>query len=411
MSTQPNPTPKQPAEDVLRSFPPRPSVRRLRPRVVALLLCTLVLVVVGRLIFKIFDQHVAPAADELRGARLRATDDMLQRNPVGMLPSDYSFLPPPMKAEPPTPPPTQPVEHDEEPEIDPEALKRLEILRKEKLAALDSPIVFEGHRDEHRAPRTTHPSLNADTTIPSDEIFAYSSDQLARSDAHNRRFLRDAANVKTRVNASLQPPRSPYELKAGAIIPAALVTAINSDLPGDVIGQVTANVYDSVSGRYLLVPQGTRMIGKYNSEVLNGQNRVLIAWQRLIFPNGYSIVLEAMPGTDAAGVSGMADQVDYHASQLANATLWSTLVALAGNFAGNVNRDQQELAITANTVTQQSARVAQRIIDRELNIKPTILIRAGMPLNVLVNRDLPLAPYEQLGLRHRGINRIGRIGR
>ena len=411
MSTQPNPTPKQPAEDVLRSFPPRPSVRRLRPRVVALLLFTLVLVVVGRLIFKIFDQHVAPAADELRGARLRATDDMLQRNPVGMLPSDYSFLPPPMKAEPPTPPPTQPVEDDEEPEIDPEALKRLEILRKEKLAALDSPIVFEGHRDEHRAPRTTHLSLNADTTIPSDELFAYSSDQLARSDAHNRRFLRDAANVKTRVNASLQPPRSPYELKAGAIIPAALVTAINSDLPGDVIGQVTANVYDSVSGRYLLVPQGTRMIGKYNSEVLNGQNRVLIAWQRLIFPNGFSIVLEAMPGTDAAGVSGMADQVDYHASQLANATLWSTLVALAGNFAGKVNRDQQELAITANTVTQQSARVAQRIIDRELNIKPTILIRAGMPLNVLVNRDLPLAPYEQLGVRHRGINRIGRIGR
>ncbi len=399
MDTKPDPTTKRSADEVLRAYPPPPPVRRLRPRAVALILGALALLFCGRMTVKLFDRQVAPD-DQLSGARLRASDDMLQRGPIGQLPTDYSFIPP-------EPPPPEPLvelpapEVAEEPaELTAEQRRRLEALRQEMEDALDSPICFAGTRITQPAPQ---PPTVA-TSFPPAGMFPNPDDspldQHSRSDAHNRAFLREAANVQTRVDATLEPLRSPYELKAGAIIPAALVTAINSDLPGDVIGQVTANVFDSVTGRYLLVPQGARMIGRYNSEVLNGQNRVLIAWQRLILPNGNSIVLDAMPGTDAAGVAGMADRVDYHGANLAGATLLSTLVALGGNFAANVNREQHELAITANTVAEQASRVAQRIIDRELDIKPTILIRAGLPLNVLVNRDLALAPYEPLSDRH-----------
>ncbi|MGD8450914.1 MAG: TrbI/VirB10 family protein [Phycisphaerae bacterium] len=396
MDTKPDPTTRRPVDEVLRAYPPLPRVRRLKPRAVALILGALALLFCGRMTVKLFD-HQVESDDQFSGTRLRATDDMLQRGPIGQLPTDYSFIPP-------EPPPPEPVVElpahetvEEPPELSAEQRRRLEALRQEMENALDSPICFAGTRIAQ--PVSQQPTIGM--PFQRDEAFPdmgdVASDQRPRSDAHNRAFLREVANVKTRVDSALELPCSPYELKAGAIIPAALVTAINSDLPGDVIGQVTANVYDSVTGRHLLVPQGTRMIGRYNSEVLNGQNRVLIAWQRLIFPNGSSIILEAMPGTDAAGVSGMADRVDYHGAQLAGATLLSTLVALGGNFAADVNREQQELAIVANTVAEQASRVAQRIIDRELDIKPTILIRAGLPLNVLVNRDLELAPYAPRG--------------
>jgi type IV secretion system protein VirB10 len=337
----------------------------------------------------------------LISSQIRASDDMLQRSPIGQLPGDYTFLPPepePAAPEPAVtevaPAPTEP-EPQAEPEIDPDTQRRLEALRKEMEAAMDSPVVFANVQPAATVTAPTPVTTPTVSVEPHAQPHAPSDEHGPRSDAHNRAFLQAAANVRTRVAARMESPWSPYELQAGTIIPAALVTGINSDLPGDVIGQVTANVFDSVSGRYLLVPQGTRMIGKYNSEVLNGQNRVLVAWQRLILPNGRSIVLEAMPGTDPVGVAGMADLVDYHLDRLATATLVSTFVALGGNFAANTDRQQnQELAVVANTVAQQSSRVAQRIIDRELNVKPTIMIRSGIPLNVLVNRDLELEPYQ-----------------
>jgi len=170
----------------------------------------------------------------------------------------------------------------------------------------------------------------------------------------------------------------------------------NSDLPGHIVGQVTNHVYDSIAGRHLLVPQGSRLVGRYDNEVLNGQNRILIIWQRLILPNGNSIVIDPMPGTDAAGVSGIADRVDYHAARLAGATLLSTLIALGGNLAANANQSDEQAAITAQTITEQASRVGGRIIDRELEVKPTITIRAGMPINVLVVKDMKLEPYGDL---------------
>lgn len=173
------------------------------------------------------------------------------------------------------------------------------------------------------------------------------------------------------------------------------MTAVNSDLPGSVVGIVTTNIYDSARGRYLLIPQGARLVGHYDHHVLNGQNRILMIWQRLVLPNGDSMVIDPMPGTDSTGVSGMADRVDYHIAQLARATLLSTLVALGGNLAADTTRSEGQAAIAAQTLAQQASRVGQRIVDRELDVKPTITIRSGMPFNVLVVKDLELVPYHE----------------
>ncbi|MGH7083772.1 MAG: TrbI/VirB10 family protein, partial [Acetobacteraceae bacterium] len=130
-----------------------------------------------------------------------------------------------------------------------------------------------------------------------------------------------------------QKPLSPYEVQAGTIVPAALITAVNSDLPGDVIAQVTENVYDTATGHYLLIPQGTRLYGRYDSLISFAQSRALIVWNRLILPNGNSIDLHGMIGTDATGASGLNDQVNAHnwalIASLGTATLLSFAPSLA----------------------------------------------------------------------------------
>jgi len=219
---------------------------------------------------------------------------------------------------------------------------------------------------------------------------------LAENDQQDKEaFLTQAAAVEPYLNKPLLTPVSKYELKAGSVIPGALVTAINTDLPGEVIGEVTQNVYDSVTGNYLLIPQGSRLLGTYQSLVSNGQNRALLVWQRLIYPNGNSIVLDGMPGTDQTGQAGLADKVDYHLGKLAEATALTTALAYAGNLArnpqstsGNGNQD-----VVGDSVAQQANRIGEKIIDRQLDLQPTITIRSGWPLRVLVNKDMLLVPY------------------
>lgn len=394
MGEHSTPTPKRPADDVLRAYSPRPAVRRLNRAAIALIFLAVGLLFGGRMIVGLFNRYAEQIREEERErARLRAPDDAVERSLIGKLPADYTFTIPP----PPPPKPEPPKEEEkpqEPPPIDPELQKRLEAQRREQEVAINSPIQF--------------PNVNAMSPDPSPDNALAPHDAFATGfgsrttefgrelpyDAQQRKFFRDATDVQTYVPSRFLPPRSPYEIKGGTIIRAALITPINTDLPGDVIGQVTANLYDTVTGRYLLIPQGSKLIGRYNSEVLKGHDRALIAWQRLILPNGYSIVLEAMPGTDAAGVAGMADQVDWHTKQLAGATLLSTLIALGGNLAAGITPDNRELSIVAETVAQDASRVGQRVVDRELDRRPTIIVRAGMPFNVLVNKDLVLAPYE-----------------
>lgn len=210
----------------------------------------------------------------------------------------------------------------------------------------------------------------------------------ANAQDEKTRFLTEAAQVEPYLRKPLVEPVSDFELKAGSFIPAALITAINSDLPGDVIAQVSQNVFDTRSGAYLLIPQGTRILGKYQSLVSNGQNRALIVWTRLVMPNGNSIVLDGMPGTDQTGAAGAEDQVDYHLDKLAAAATLSTAIAYGGNLARDDGSGQDERDVIGDTVAQQASRIGGKIIDRQLDVQPTIKIRQGYPLNVLVNKDM-----------------------
>jgi len=178
-------------------------------------------------------------------------------------------------------------------------------------------------------------------------------------------------------------------------IPAALITGIRSDLPGQITAQVTESIFDSPTGRIKLVPQGARLIGVYDSQVAFGQSRVLLVWTRLIMPNGRSIVLERQQGADAGGYSGLEDEVDNHWAELVKAALLSTLLGVgaelgSGADTGSNTNILQALRLgAANSLNQ----TGQQVVRRNLNIQPTLTIRPGFAVRVMVNRDLVLEPY------------------
>jgi type IV secretion system protein VirB10 len=198
------------------------------------------------------------------------------------------------------------------------------------------------------------------------------------------------------LNQPLVLPRSPYEVKAGTIIPTTLITGINSDLPGQIIGQVRENVYDTVTGEYLLVPQGSRLIATYDSAVAFGQDRVLVCWNRLIRPDGISISLECMPGVDLAGYSGFADEVDHHWWRILSGVAIGTLLSATaeksqGNVAGYNPTMPQLWASNAGGAINQAG---QQITQKNLAIQPTIRVRPGFSVNVIVTKDIVLLPYK-----------------
>jgi type IV secretion system protein VirB10 len=205
-------------------------------------------------------------------------------------------------------------------------------------------------------------------------------------------FLTAEADRKTVEPDRVVAPASPNILQAGAVIPAALITGIRSDLPGQITAQVTENVYDSPTGRILLIPQGTRIIGQYDNSVGFGQSRVLLVWNRLIFPNGRSIVLERQPGADTEGYAGLEDGVNYHWGGLFKAALLSTILSVGSEagYSGNESDIARALQQGASNSTSQ---IGQQIVGRQLNIAPTLTIRPGFPVRVIVTHDLVLEPY------------------
>jgi type IV secretory pathway VirB10-like protein len=204
-------------------------------------------------------------------------------------------------------------------------------------------------------------------------------------------FLNAAADRRTVAPDRVAAPASPNVLQAGAVISAALITGIRSDLPGQITAQVTENIYDSPTGRILLVPQGTRLIGQYDNGVGFGQRRVLLIWNRLIMPNGRSIVLERQPGADSEGYAGLEDGVDYHWWDLAKAAALSTLLGVGAELTTDDNDRLVQAIRDGGQDTINDA--GQQIVRRQLNVAPTLTIRPGFPVRVLVTRDLVLEPY------------------
>ncbi|MEN3746104.1 TrbI/VirB10 family protein [Sphingomonas sp. HF-S3] len=190
---------------------------------------------------------------------------------------------------------------------------------------------------------------------------------------------------------ALVPPASPYTLSAGSVIAASLITGLNSDLPGFVTAQVTENAYDSVTGRILLIPQGARLIGNYDSVVAYGQSRALVVWQRIVFSDGSSIRIDNMPATDLAGYAGLTDQVDSHTWQLLKGVALSTLLGVGS--ALSLGDSESDLVRAIRESAQQgTSRAGDQIVTRNLNVQPTIKVRPGWPLRVVVHKDIVLAP-------------------
>ncbi|MFG1193115.1 TrbI/VirB10 family protein [Xanthobacter flavus] len=205
-------------------------------------------------------------------------------------------------------------------------------------------------------------------------------------------FLNQTVDRRTVSPDRVMAPASANILQAGAVIPAALITGIRSDLPGQITAQVTENIHDSPTGRILLIPQGTRIIGQYDNGVGFGQRRILLVWNRLIFPNGRSIVLERQPGADAEGYAGLEDGVDYHWGELFKAAVLSTILSV-GASAGTSGSDSDLASALREGASDSISQTGRQIVQRQLNIAPTLTIRPGYPVRVIVTRDLVLEPY------------------
>jgi type IV secretion system protein TrbI len=212
------------------------------------------------------------------------------------------------------------------------------------------------------------------------------------SQDHKLAFLNGTVDHRTVSPDQIEAPASPNVLQAGAVIPAALLTGLRSDLPGQVTAQVTQDVYDSPTGKILLIPQGARLVGQYDAQIAFGQSRALLVWNRMIMPNGRSIVLERQPGADAQGFAGLQDQVDNHWGMLFKAAVLSTLLSV-GSEAGTSNSENNLAQAIRQGASQSFSQVGEQVVGRSLNVQPTITIRPGFPVRVMVVQDLVLEAY------------------
>lgn len=211
-------------------------------------------------------------------------------------------------------------------------------------------------------------------------------------------FAPSTEGDRWRLESTPEAPRSPYELRAGFVVPATLISGINSDLPGQLMAQVSQNVYDTPTGKHLLIPQGSRLVGSYSSDVAYGQQRVLVAWQRIVFPDGKAMDIGTMPGADSAGYAGFNDQVNNHYLRVfGSAFLMSGVVAAVSisqdksNTSGNQQRASDALSEALGQVLGNS--IAQ-LVSKNLGISPTLEIRPGYRFNVIVTKDMTFSkPY------------------
>ena len=247
-------------------------------------------------------------------------------------------------------------------------------------------------------PPPARPAIAADTAASLSAIKAATGDTAQPDGGDQMRklaFLKAGPDSEIYNPHALQTPVSPFQLMAGTIIAASLVTGLNSDLPGFVIAEVTENVFDSVSGHYLLIPQGSRLIGKYDNVVAFGEERALLVWQRIILPDGSSVVLDNLPATDTGGYAGLSDQVDLHTWKLLQGIALSTVLSVGQSLAFGPNANDSDLVNALKQSSgQTTSQAGQHLVDKQLNVQPTLTVRPGWPLRVIVHKDLVfLKPY------------------
>lgn len=382
------------AADPMRLRADAPRVTRLSRKVLAGIGLAASVGLGGALIYALQTRDGGGPTDELYSTESRSTADGLAG-----LPRDYSGVPrlgPPLPGDLGRPildaqnrgqPVPAPGIATPNPGLSAEEQRRLQEIETARTSRL-----FSG--TENRTAPAAGAGLVAVAPPPTPDLTSLGlAPQPATPTAQDRQlaFLNAAVDRRTVSPDRVAAPASPNILQAGAVIAAALITGIRSDLPGQITAQVTENVYDSPTGRILLVPQGTRLIGQYDNGVGFGQRRVLLVWNRLILPNGRSIVLERQPGADTEGYAGLEDGVDYHWWDLAKAAALSTLLGVGAELATDDNDRLVQAIRDGGQSTINDA--GQQIVRRQLNIAPTLTIRPGFPVRVIVTRDLVLEPY------------------
>ncbi|WP_367903548.1 TrbI/VirB10 family protein (plasmid) [Xanthomonas oryzae pv. oryzicola] len=213
-------------------------------------------------------------------------------------------------------------------------------------------------------------------------------------------FGQDGQGDRWKLDSQPDAPRTPFELRAGFVVPATLISGINSDLPGQIMAQVAQDVYDTPTGKYLLIPQGSRLVGSYSSDVAYGQSRVLVAWQRIIFPDGKAMDIGAMPGGDSAGYAGFKDEVNNHYVRLFSSAFLMSGVTAGITYSQRQNQTQNTYgapsasSALSEALGQQLGQVTAQLIAKNLSISPTLEIRPGYRFNVVVTKDMTFSkPY------------------
>lgn len=375
------PLPKSPAPGLsLRA--PRPPVIRLRKSVVQIMIMGGVLLVSGSLAWAFVVQP------ELRAnARDRAVEDRQEGARGVVRPADVVA--------------NQPATYDRLPE--PRTAFGEEAVPVEA-SAPPAPPAYEPAYSVAPAPRP--PGVNgADQAARSGLFFERTAERdveaapatgsaTGSGPGEGRSADRDRASLYN--GHALVAPLSPFELKAGAVIPAALLTGVDTARAGPVVAMVTQNVFDTVSGRHLLVPQGTRLIGRHEGESAYGDRRAFLSWDRLILPNGKSLILAGEPGVDAQGAVGVRGQVDRRLLPLLVGTLFAGAVTTLGQIARDDDRRGSGglLGDVGDAAAIEGAQVGGRLVDRELEVRPVIRLNPGSPVRVMITRDLILEPYQ-----------------
>jgi type IV secretion system protein VirB10 len=398
--------PKEAPESLELRAKPRP-VTRLNPRMLAVVVGGLSAAVLGAMLWSLQPQQ-RRQGDEPN--ELYNVDRVARTEGLEQLPADYSQLPPAPAPEVPQLGPPLPGDlggpilraeqqaqgygHGQ----DAAEAERLARLKEAEEAALSSVFFQTGSARNSNIASTGSAQLDS-TALGMASAAAGTPTQQEQNVA----FLSRSVNAQIRNSGLLQMPDSPYQVMAGTVIAAALVTGIKSDLPGDVIATVTEPVYDSATGQHVLIPQGARLLGRYNSQVSYGQSRVQVVWQRVILPDTSSFQLDNLVGTDAAGYAGLEDGVDWHWDRIVAGAAMTSLLGIGAELAAPENRTDGNRIIIAGRDSLQDTvnQVGQEATRRNLDIQPTLTQRPGLPLRVIVNRDLVLRPYQPMFIQQR----------
>lgn len=407
-----SPLPAKEAPESLELRAQPRSVTRLNPRMLAVLAGGLASAVLGAMLWSLQPQQ---RRQNTEPSELYNIDRIARSEGLEQLPADYSQLPQPTPPEVPQLGPPLPgdlggpiLKSEQQYQgygysqsgsdlVEAERLARV----KEAEEAAQSSVFFQTGIQRIPSATTANPSfaarddINPTTTVSGPPTGA---DVMQNRQEQKGAFLSKSGNTQIRNSGFVQIPDSPYQVMAGTIIAAALVTGIKSDLPGDVIATVTEPVYDSATGQHVLIPQGSRLLGRYNSQVSYGQSRVQMVWQRVILPDTSSFQLDNLIGTDTAGYVGLEDGVDWHWNRIVAGAAMTSLLGVGAELATPSHRGDGDRIIIAGRDSLQDTvnQVGQEVTRRNLDIQPTLTERPGLPLRVIVNRDLVLRPYQPL---------------